>query len=159
LRSGGKDLLENLLRIEVPMIAAVNGPVLRHAELPLLCDIVLMADSAVFQDTAHFVNQAPPGDGQHVILPLAMGVNRARYYLLTGQAISARQAYDWGLVGEVLPAAEVLPRAWELASTMMRQSPAVLKYARLIVTQSIKRDMREFLEYGLAFEGLGVIDL
>jgi enoyl-CoA hydratase/carnithine racemase len=46
----GKKLLSNLLDIEVPMIAAVNGPALRHSEIPLLCDIVLAADTAAFQD-------------------------------------------------------------------------------------------------------------
>jgi enoyl-CoA hydratase/carnithine racemase len=157
LRSEGKDLLNNLLRIEAPMIAAVNGPALRHAELPLLCDIVLAADTATFQDTAHFTNHAPPGDGQHVILPLAMGINRARYFLLTGQAIPAEEAKQFGLVNEVLAPDQLLPRAHELAAIMLRQPPAVLKYSRLILTQLIKREMHDFLEYGLTLEGLGIV--
>ena len=61
-----KQLLMNLLDIEVPMIAAVNGPVFIHAELAVLCDIVLSAEHAVFQDAPHFPNGLVPGDGVHV---------------------------------------------------------------------------------------------
>ncbi|NOT56502.1 MAG: enoyl-CoA hydratase/isomerase family protein, partial [Deltaproteobacteria bacterium] len=86
----GKHLLQNLLDIEVPMIAAINGPVLRHSELPLLCDIVLASDTAEFQDSAHFPTGLVPGDGMHMIYPLLLGPNRGRYFLLTGQIIPAR---------------------------------------------------------------------
>jgi len=65
----GKHLLMNLLNIEVPMIGAVNGPALRHSELPLLCDIVLAAEDASFQDAGHFGGGLVPGDGVHVIYP------------------------------------------------------------------------------------------
>ena len=50
----GRHLLMKLLEIEVPVISAVNGPAWRHSEIPLLCDIVLAADTAQFQDSAHF---------------------------------------------------------------------------------------------------------
>src|SRR6266446_3098948 len=50
----GKHLLVNLLNIEVPVIAAINGPAVRHAEIPLLSDIVLASDDTFIQDTAHF---------------------------------------------------------------------------------------------------------
>src|SRR5256886_10143988 len=59
----GKHLLLNLLDIEVPMISAINGPALRHSEIPLLCDIVLAAEDTTFQDSAHFPNGLVPGDG------------------------------------------------------------------------------------------------
>jgi hypothetical protein len=57
----------NHLNIEVPIIAAVNGPALIHAELAVLCDIVLAAEHAEFQDAPHFPNGIVPGDGVHVI--------------------------------------------------------------------------------------------
>lgn len=158
LRKGGKDLLLHLLRIEVPVIAAVNGPAVRHAEMPLLSDIVIASETASFQDTAHFVNRTPPGDGQHVIMPLAMGINRARYYLLTGQSVSAAQALQYGLVSEVLPRDRVLDRAYELARMVISQPPIVVRNTRLILTQQIKSAMQDYLEYGLNLEGLGVIN-
>jgi len=73
----GKHLLMNLLNIEAPMIGAVNGPALRHSELPLLCDIVLAAEDASFQDAGHFGGGLVPGDGVHVIYPLLLGLNSA----------------------------------------------------------------------------------
>ena len=102
LFSDGKHLLMNHLDIEVPMIAAVNGPALIHAELALLCDVVIAAENAEFQDLPHFPGGLVPGDGVHVVFPLLMGFNRGRYFLLTGQKISARQALDMGLVSEVM---------------------------------------------------------
>ena len=154
----GKHLLSNLLDIEVPMISAINGPALRHSELPLLCDIVLAAEEASFQDSGHFISGLIPGDGMHVIYPLLLGLNRGRYFLLTGQTIEARQAQELGLVSEVLPRQELLPRAWELAEQLTKQSPLVLRYSRVLLTQYVKRQMQDLLGYGLALEGLGSAD-
>lgn len=151
----GKQLLMNLLEIEVPMISAINGPALRHSELPLLCDIVLAAEDAAFQDSAHFRNGLVPGDGMHIVYPLLMGWNRGRYFLLTGQVLSARDAQDVGLVNEVLPRERLLPRAWELAEQLAQQPQLVLRYTRVLLTQHLKRMMTDFLGYGLALEGLG----
>src|SRR5688572_14572157 len=92
-----KNLLTNLLAIDVPMISAVNGPALRHAELLVMCDIVLAADTAEFQDSAHFTGGLVPGDGV-VVFPMVMGLNRGRYFLLTGQRLNAQQAKEYGLV-------------------------------------------------------------
>jgi len=151
----GKHLLMNLLDIEVPMISAINGPALRHSELPLLCDIVLAAEETTFQDSGHFINGLIPGDGMHVVYPMLLGLNRGRYFLLTGQRLSAHEAKDLGLVSEVLPREQLLPRAWELAEQLAQQHPLVLRYSRVLLTQYIKRLMHDLLGYGLALEGLG----
>ena len=152
----GKHLLLNLLDIEVPMISAINGPAWRHSELPLLCDIVLATEETMFQDSAHFPNGMVPGDGMHIIYPLLLGLNRGRYFLLTGQTLNARQAQELGLVSEVLPQQELLPRAWVLAEQLAQRPPLVLRYSRVLLTQYIKRLMHDLLGYGLALEGLGV---
>ena len=98
----GKHLLMNLLNIEVPMIAAINGPAVRHAEIPLLCDIVIASEQATIQDSAHFNGGLVPGDGVHIVFPLLMGMNRGRYFLLTGQVLNSKEAKELGLVTEVL---------------------------------------------------------
>ena len=154
----GKHLLWNLLDIEVPMIAAINGPALRHSELPLLCDIVLASETASFQDSAHFNNGLTPGDGVHIVYPMLLGMNRGRYFLLTGQTIEAQEAKDLGLVSEVLPQDKLLPRAWELARQLAQRPSLVVRYSRVLLTQQIKSQMHDLLGYGLALEGLGAAD-
>ena len=152
-------MLLNLLDIEVPIIAAVNGPALIHAELALLGDIILAADTAEFQDAPHFKNGVVPGDGAHIIWPLLLGINRARYFLLTGQKLTAQEALDLGVINEILPHNQLLPRAWELAEELVKQPPLTLRYTRVILTFQLKRIMQDMLGYGLALEGMGVLDL
>lgn len=147
-------LHSNLLAIDVPMISAVNGPAARHAELPVMCDIVLASETATFQDSAHFVGGLVPGDGVHVVFPMAMGLNRGRYFLLTGQVLDARQALEVGLVNEVLSKEKLLPRAWELARKIMEQPELNRRYSRILLTEDLRRRMNELLPYGLALEGL-----
>ena len=142
----GKHLLWNLLDIEVPMISAINGPALRHSELPLLCDIVLAAEEASFQDSGHFVSGLVPGDGMHIVYPMLLGLNRGRYFLLTGQTIESGKALELGLVSEVLPRGDLLPRARALAKELAQQSDLVLRYSRVSMTQYIKRMLHDILE-------------
>jgi enoyl-CoA hydratase/carnithine racemase len=96
----GRELLTGILDLEVPVIAAINGPVHIHSELPVLADIVLASENAEFADRAHFVHGVVPGDGVHVVWPLLLGINRARHFLLTGAAISAREALALGVVAD-----------------------------------------------------------
>jgi enoyl-CoA hydratase/carnithine racemase len=154
----GKHLLMNLLNIEVPVISAINGPAARHAEIPVLADIVLASERATIQDSAHFNGGLVPGDGVHVVFPLLMGTNRGRYFLLTSQVLSAREALEAGLVNEVLEPEALLPRAWEHARALLRQSQLVRRYSRVLLTQDIKRRMHDLLGYGLALEGLAATE-
>jgi enoyl-CoA hydratase/carnithine racemase len=150
----GRRLLLNLLDIEVPVIGAVNGPARIHAELALLSDIVVASEGADFQDAPHFRKGTVPGDGVHLVWPALLGPNRGRYFLLTGQRLSAHEAQALGVVGEVVPADQVLSRAWELARELGRQPDVTLRYTRAAITQQLKQLLTEGLGHGLALEGL-----
>jgi enoyl-CoA hydratase/carnithine racemase len=153
----GKDLLMNLLDIEVPVIGAVNGPAHIHAELLLLSDIVIASNSATFADAAHAPNGIVPADGVHVIWQMLLGVNRARAFLLTGQQLDAATALALGLVHEVIEPDRVLARAWDHARSLARHSLLMLRYSRVAMVQHIKRRLVDDLGYGLALEGLAAL--
>src|SRR4030042_4133525 len=111
----GKRLIRNLLDIEVPVIAAVNGPATIHSELAVLSGITLASDRAVFQDKPHVPFLTVPGGGIALVWMELLGPNRGRYFLLTGQKLTAQEALELGVVNEVLPPDKLMPRAMELA--------------------------------------------
>ena len=153
----GLALLTNLLAIPVPMIAAVNGPALVHAELAVLCDIVLAASHAEFADLAHVPGGAVPGDGVHTVWPMLLGPNHGRYFLLTGERIGAEEAKRLGVVGEVLVPEELLPRARALAAQLAALSTQVLRNTRSLLVRELRRRMFDELSNGLAHEGLAML--
>ena len=153
----GMALLQNLLAVPVPMIAAINGPALIHAELAVLCDIVLAASHAEFADLAHVPGGAVPGDGVHTVWPMLLGPNRGRYFLLTGQRIGAEEALRLGVVGEVLTSEALLPRARELAAQLARLPYMVLRHTRAVLVRDLRRRMTDDLGYGLAHEALAFL--
>ncbi len=154
----GKRLLRNLLDIEVPVIGAVNGPATIHAELALLSDVTLAADTAVFRDQAHIPFATVPGDGVHVVWQELLGTNRGRYFLLTGQTLSARDALALGVVNEVLAPDLLMPRAYELARQLAGLPTLTLRYSRVALTRRLKRLLEESLADGLALEGLAALE-
>jgi enoyl-CoA hydratase/carnithine racemase len=153
----GRRLQENTLAVDVPIIAAVNGPAIFHSEIPVMSDIVIAADTAVFQDVVHFPSGIVPGDGSQVVWTHLLGANRGRYFLLTGQKLDAQTALAYGVVSEVLPKDKLMDRAWELARDIAAKPYLTRKYARAVLTQEYKRLMAAGVGYGLALEGLGCL--
>lgn len=154
----GRKLLENLLDIEVPMVAAINGPARLHSELALLCDALLCSEDAVFQDR-HLEWGLVPGDGVHIVWPAVLGPSRGRYFLMTGQKLDARQALQLGVANEVLPGHLLLARAMELATQFARLPTLAARYSRLLFARRYKQLLLEDGGYGLALEGLSAAGL
>ena len=153
----GVALLENLLAIPVPVIAAVNGPALLHAEIAVLSDIVLASEDAEFADLAHGPTGVVPGDGVQTVWPMLLGPNRGRYFLLTGQRLSAQEALQLGVVGEVLPAAALMPRARELAHRLAALPSRMLRHTRTVLVRDLRRRLRDEIDLGLALEALSML--
>lgn len=155
----GKKVLMNLLDIEVPLIAALNGPVLLHSEYALLADIVLATPSTVFQDKPHFDFGIVPGDGVNLLWPEVIGSVRGRHFILTRQVLDAQTAKEWGAVNELVPADQLLPRAHEIAKSLAALPPLTARYTRIALTQKLRRIIDEGAGYGLALEGISAAEV
>src|SRR6201993_2210082 len=155
----GRKVLMNILDIEAPMIAAVNGPVRLHSEYILLADIVLATPSTVFQDKPHFEFGIVPGDGVNLLWQEAIGTIRGRYFILTRQELDAQTAKEWGAVNEIVPAEKLLPRAREIAEGLSKLPPLTTRYTRIALTQKLRRIIDEGVGYGLALEGISAADV
>ena len=155
----GRKVLMNILDIEVPLIAAVNGPMRLHSEYILLADIVLATPSTVFQDKPHFELGVASGDGVHLLWQEAIGTIRGRYFILTRQELDAQTAKEWGAVNEIVPADKLLPRAREIAEGLAKLPSLTTKYTRIAMTQKLRRIIDEGVTLGLALEGISAADV
>lgn len=155
----GRKVLSNILDIEVPMISALNGPVLLHSEYALLTDIILATPDTVFQDKPHFDFGIVPGDGVNLLWPEVIGSIRGRYFILTRQLLDAQTAKDYGAVNEIVPADQLLARAHEIADGIAALPPLTSRYTRIALTQKLRRIIDEGAGYGLALEGISAADV
>ena len=155
----GRKVLSNILDVEVPMITALNGPVLLHSEYALLTDIILATPETVFQDKPHFEFGIVPGDGMHLVWPHVIGSIRGRYFLLTRQVLDAETAKDWGVVNEIVAADRLLARAHEIADGIAALPPLTGRYTRMAITQPLRRLVDEGTAFGLALEGISAADV
>jgi enoyl-CoA hydratase/carnithine racemase len=155
----GRKVLMNILDIEAPLIAAVNGPARLHSEYILLADIVLATPATVFQDKPHFDFGIVPGDGVHLLWQEAIGTVRGRYFILTRQELDAAAAKEWGAVNEIVPSDKLLPRARELAEGLAKLPPLTTRYTRIALTQKLRRIIDEGVTLGLALEGISAADV
>ena len=155
----GQRLISNLMEIDVPVISAINGPVLVHPEVPLLSDITVASQHTTFQDSPHFPSGIVPGDGAHLVWMHILGPQRGRYFLLTDQKLDAKQALDYGVINEVVPQDQVLPRARALAQDLAAKPELARRYARVVLTREIKRLIHDELGYGITHEALAALSL
>jgi enoyl-CoA hydratase len=152
VRRDGKQLIWDLLDVEVPIVAAVNGPAIGlGASIALLCDVIFAAEGATFADP-HVRVGLVAGDGGAAIWPLALGPARAKQYLLTGDALTAVEAERIGLINGVVPAAELEERATAFAQRLAAGAPLAVRYTKLAVNKLVKDALNVAFDASTALE-------
>ncbi|HEY3636987.1 MAG TPA: crotonase/enoyl-CoA hydratase family protein [Rhizomicrobium sp.] len=153
-RGGIHRMVRALWNIEVPLIAAVNGPAIGLGnDVACLADLRIAADSAIFG--ASFLKMGlVPGDGGAWILPRLIGHARAAELFFTGDTINAATALDWGLVSKVVPAADLMKEANALAERICRQPPDVLRLTKRLMRDGERVGFDTLMEMSAAFQGL-----
>ncbi len=155
----GVQLLENIANIRVPVIAAVEGRAHVHSEYALLANVIVAAEGATFQDVPHFSGGIVPGDGIFTTWSYRAGAGRAEAFLLNPQPLTARTAYEWGVVAEVVPNGKALSRARELAELYLKAPEVTRRNTRVHFMQPLKERIVREVGYGLSLEGASAADL
>ncbi|MEO8539748.1 MAG: enoyl-CoA hydratase-related protein [bacterium] len=145
-------IVDNLLDCEKPIVSAVNGAAAGlGATIALLCDVVVASRNARIGDP-HAKMGITAGDGGAVIWPLLIGVNRAKYMLMSGDLIPADEAFSMGLVNKVVDEGEAFPAAMAIAQKLAAGAPYAVQTSKTAVNKFIKAVSNLVLPYSLAVE-------
>lgn len=159
----GPDLSRNTVRyfirefldLDIPVITAVNGPVMGGIlALVLLSDIIVAEEHATFQDM-HVPTGRPSTTGPF-FWPLAVGLMQARRYLLTGDRLTAREAERIGLVTEVVSQGESLTRATEFAAQLAFLSPIAVGGTKRALNQWLRNAFPSVFDGAVAVQFLAM---
>ena len=143
-------MLASLDRCPEVTIAEVNGLAFGGGcELAAACDLRIAADHARFGQPEVSLGIIP-GAGGTQRLPRLIGLGRAKHLILTGDAIDAKTALEWGLVTQVVPGAELMTAARALADRVLSRGPFAIRLAKMAVNASARVD----LDSGLLIESL-----
>jgi enoyl-CoA hydratase/carnithine racemase len=136
-----------VMNCAVPVIAAVNGVAMGGGcELALCCDFIVAADTARF-GLPEVTRGIMPGAGGTQNLPRAVGERRAKQLIMTGAHFSAAEALAWGMVNEVVPPANLLPRAREIADQICDNAPIAVRQVKKSIHQGLQMDMTSALAF------------
>ncbi|EMP54876.1 enoyl-CoA hydratase echA8 [Marinobacter santoriniensis NKSG1] len=140
--------------IEVPVIAAVNGPAIGAGfDLANMADIRIAADTAKFGET--FLNLGIiPGDGGAWFMQRLIGYQRAFELTLTGRVVDAAEAKDLGIVMDVVPADELMPKALAMATKMASQPPKATRLTKRLMKMAQRMELKDFLDLCACFQGM-----
>jgi enoyl-CoA hydratase/carnithine racemase len=141
-------------RLEVPSIAAINGPAIGAGfDLACMCDIRLAATTATMAES--FINVGIiPGDGGAWYLQRLIGYQRAAELTFSGRVIKADEAKELGIVLEVVVAAILLERAQELARSFAAKPPQALRMTKRLMKSAQRMDLTDFLDHCALFQGM-----
>ena len=152
LRRDAKQMIWDLLDVDIPIVSAVNGHAMGlGASIALLCDVIFMADTATVGDP-HVRVGIVAGDGGTAIWPLAVGPARAKEHLLTGDPLTAAEAERIGLVNHVVPAADLDAAAMKMAERLAAGAPLAIRYTKLSVNKLVKDALNVAFDTATAYE-------
>lgn len=150
-----RQIVDHLLECEKPLVSAVNGYAMGlGANVALLCDVVLAGPSAVFADT-HVNMGIGAGDGGQLIWPFLIGVNKAKYFLMTGDRLTGKEAEEIGLVNfYVEEQADLMPRALEVADKLAAGAPQAIAASKMAVNAYLRSVSSMVMPICLKYEEL-----
>ncbi|RYE03060.1 MAG: crotonase/enoyl-CoA hydratase family protein [Sphingomonadales bacterium] len=153
-REGIQRIPMALYELEVPVIAAVNGPAVGAGlDLACMCDIRICATGATFAES--FVKLGiVPGDGGAWLLPRVIGMARASVMTLTGDAIDAATALEYGLVSAVSDPAELMNEARKLAARIAANPGHGTRLAKRLLREGQDMKLAPLLELSAAYQAL-----
>jgi enoyl-CoA hydratase len=147
-----RDIIYGLVRFPLPIVAAVNGPAVGlGVSLAVLCDVVLLAESAYLADP-HVSVGLVAGDGGAAAWPLLTSLLRAKEFLLTGDRIPAPLAVEIGLANRVVPDDNLMREAVSLAQRLARQPAQALQATKRALNLHLERAMTGIADFALAAE-------
>jgi enoyl-CoA hydratase/carnithine racemase len=143
-----------LYELDVPVIAAVNGPAIGAGlDLACMCDIRIASETALFAESFVKVGIVP-GDGGAWLLPRAIGMQRASLMAFTGDTIDAATALQWGLVAEVVAADRLLAHAQGIAQRMAANPSHALRLTKRLLREGQHMRLDSLLELSAAYQAL-----
>jgi enoyl-CoA hydratase len=152
LRREGKQMVWDLLDIEVPIVCGLNGAAAGlGASIALLCDLVVMADTAVIVDP-HVKVGVVAGDGGTAIWPLLVGPLAAKRHLLLGDPLAAADALRLGVAVEVCPSADVGERARAWARRLAAGAPLAVQGTKVAINAQVKQALLASFDVATALE-------
>ena len=148
-----RQIVDRILECEKPIISAVNGYAMGlGATVALLADVVVVSSNTVIADT-HVKMGIGAGDGGQLIWPYLIGVNRAKYYLMTGDQVRGKEALDIGLASfYVEDNAELLPKALEIADTLAAGAPQAIAASKVAINTYLRSVSTMVMPIGLRYE-------
>src|SRR6266567_1278118 len=152
--SYGQEVLNLIENLGKPVIAAINGFALGGGcETAMACTVRVAVENAKFGQPEVKLGVLPGGGGTQR-LPRLVGKGRALQLILTGEMISAQDAYRIGLVNEVVPAANLIPRAEAILKQIFSNAPIAVKYSLEAVNKGLETSQDEGLALEASFFGL-----
>jgi len=141
-------------KLDVPIIAAVNGPAIgAGCDLTCMCDIRIAAESARFAES--FVKLGIiPGDGGSWLLPRAVGLAKAAEMAFTGDPISAQEALACGLVSQVVADDQLMDKALELAARIAVNPPVSVRMAKQLIREGQRTDLETHLQMAAVMQAV-----